>query len=1005
MRFKFLAVLFLLVFSASALALTVTTPKPTMQVVFDEPVDPSSLNATLINSNQTHIPLSNYSQVNSTTFTFVPQENLVEGTYTFSINANDIHGNPGPQETITFDLIFRTLNITLALPDYATSERPVFGIEVRTDRDADCFYSEYNTGLLDMIAFEASGARIHTKSGYDAGLASHIDFYVKCNDSYSKSIVSQRFDLFIDPSPPFITSISANPNPIVDQSNVFTTLSVVTDDLSICKFSVDNPKSFEDMDYTFGGFSVPEFKTTHSNNTGFSPTSLTHDVFVKCKNRAGNVSPEESSFTVTVDLTQALAITRTSTSPYTSVNYIILNVTTNKAASCFYAEDADPNIGMRSSAYNDHYQSVTGLAIGPHTYSIKCIKRKDDNTYEEAFTAISVTYDNSRPEMVFANLTGNLPDNPGYTYSTSKLEAEWLAQDNDTGIALYMYELYKSDFSGDTIILNGTTSSREKSFSSLDLNDSTDYFLKVRAKDSVGLWSDQMDSDEITVDTSLKPPKCANGVKDYNETDIDCGGDCDSCNENKTCKVNSDCSSGFCINITSWYSRCKSPSCNDGVKNQDETDNDCGGSCPKCGDNKHCNVDDDCLSGDCDLANSKCKAEDKCTNGVWDQATEAYIDCGGPCPNKCLEGDNCFTDNDCLASLECKSNACTARPADTDSDGIIDSIPDNCISIPNPNQVDSDGDSIGDLCDPDNDNDGLTDNFEQQYFNCRTCANPGDDSDSDGLNNLLEQSENTNPQKPDTDSDGFNDKEELDAGTDPTDPSSYPRSNLFLYIALGVIGLALIIGITFLVLVLLRKPKFKPSPMPGKPLPRPMQRPIQRPAVRPIPYPVRPMQQPMPQPRVSPLRKPATAPKPSPVQPKEWLNLEDFKKVSVPRKQVSDVFSHLRGMGSAPKDKKDVAEKIQAITHAPVSSGTFAKLRQIARSSKVSAPKVKGVVSHLASRGVAPKDNSAILHHMIESKKSTKADVFNALSDLSKSKKMPEGHAEDILDRLKRSLQ
>lgn len=39
------------------------------------------------------------------------------------------------------------------------------------------------------------------------------------------------------------------------------------------------------------------------------------------------------------------------------------------------------------------------------------------------------------------------------------------------------------------------------------------------------------------------------------------------------------------------------PTCSDGVKNQDETDIDCGGlTCPKCNDTKACNVSSDCGS-------------------------------------------------------------------------------------------------------------------------------------------------------------------------------------------------------------------------------------------------------------------------------------------------------------------------------------------------------------------------------------------------------------------------
>jgi hypothetical protein len=42
------------------------------------------------------------------------------------------------------------------------------------------------------------------------------------------------------------------------------------------------------------------------------------------------------------------------------------------------------------------------------------------------------------------------------------------------------------------------------------------------------------------------------------------------------------------------------PACNDKVKNQDETDQDCGGKkCPKCSDTKVCKVASDCAGGIC----------------------------------------------------------------------------------------------------------------------------------------------------------------------------------------------------------------------------------------------------------------------------------------------------------------------------------------------------------------------------------------------------------------------
>ncbi len=42
------------------------------------------------------------------------------------------------------------------------------------------------------------------------------------------------------------------------------------------------------------------------------------------------------------------------------------------------------------------------------------------------------------------------------------------------------------------------------------------------------------------------------------------------------------------------------PTCADGVKNRDETDKDCGGeTCPKCADTKACNIPSDCVSSIC----------------------------------------------------------------------------------------------------------------------------------------------------------------------------------------------------------------------------------------------------------------------------------------------------------------------------------------------------------------------------------------------------------------------
>lgn len=91
------------------------------------------------------------------------------------------------------------------------------------------------------------------------------------------------------------------------------------------------------------------------------------------------------------------------------------------------------------------------------------------------------------------------------------------------------------------------------------------------------------------------------------------------------------------------------------------------------------------------------------------------------------------------------------RPSlDADGDGVIHDQ-DNCPLASNVDQQDTDGDSAGDVCDLDDDNDGLADTDEVSLYG-------------------------TDPLLSDTDGDDFSDGEEIASLTDPLDPSSFPGS-------------------------------------------------------------------------------------------------------------------------------------------------------------------------------------------------------------------------------------
>lgn len=162
----------------------------------------------------------------------------------------------------------------------------------------------------------------------------------------------------------------------------------------------------------------------------------------------------------------------------------------------------------------------------------------------------------------------------------------------------------------------------------------------------------------------VEPPcrlACDDGNKNGDETDVDCGGHCPGCAAGRTCASSIDCESRVCVNKT-----CVEATCSDGVLNGRETDKDCGRNavrdggaapdaapCSRCMEGMACVAGDDCQSGLCAMMTC---TPSLCMDGRKD-GQETDVDCGGAFCPPCAAGKFCFDGPDCVSAI-CINNTC-----------------------------------------------------------------------------------------------------------------------------------------------------------------------------------------------------------------------------------------------------------------------------------------------------------------------------------------------------------
>lgn len=746
--------------------------------------------------------------------------------------------------------ITKPSNIYVEKPDFGVSTTNDFFLEIKSQRKSICKYSKLNPAAnhtlqwhYENFPFEFTNNESnpylnyktsfdinYLQTGYNQDGGELIPMYIICNETESERYSLKTVFLAVDKTDPVI-QVNADPLPVLSFEDRRTNLTIETSDLAVCRINQINPIQPSGDTLTFQRNLNTAFTTFDNFTRNYSeivtvfadPSTYDYELNIVCDNLANQQSQKEFTLNVDLDMTEGFEFL--SDKPPSNLNSTTVNISgtvVNSYTECDYLIDDSTNYKHMTRAGNLGGRSLLTAtetaSEGEHTITVNCTgvagtKQKtfkvdttpptleinaSQNTCSlsriKAEFPVTDPNNGSGPDKVYYNISfeGNIIDDILGTENVhsgiaelsksipSGLEGENFtitakAQDNAGNIGtpktspkmtVTNSSLLECDETPPHIILNESFDEDAKEWTILVNCTDGESGCKGEFKYSTHTNQSELCSysstknlmDPITFENSSRlciavydmnnnngtiskiynvnyPLFCYNGIKDDNETDVDCGGDCMSCELNSTCAINSDCLSNYC-----YGGICKEASCSDGVKNGQESSIDCGGpTCNACEEGRTCTADTDCLSRNC---NSNVCAPASCTNNKKD-GSETSLNCGGPDCQTCNVGQACLSNSDCTSGYCNQNKECAIDPS-----------------------LDTDGDGMSDAC-------------ELEYFGCETCANANADPDRDRYTNA----------------------EECQNGTDPTDPNSKPdfeKLNIVAIIMLALGGILFLGGIGIL---------------------------------------------------------------------------------------------------------------------------------------------------------------------------------------------------------------
>jgi hypothetical protein len=559
-----------------------------------------------------------------TEHSFTQRLSSQSANYTYYVACRNLAGLTSDIVPVSFRVDPGALIISIIQPRFGyTNESPV-AVVIGTNRPVECKWQHIDDDYLYMNPFDYTqqGGTRHIRQGFKVAV-SGSDFYVKCDNAERNEIVSKHFIIFLDATPPNIRA-DAYPDLITDRP-FETEIIVTSDDLVVCRYDT-NTVIYDDMLYTFPGFDEADesaYKEEHREKITDLTDNTEYTYYVACKSLAGLKSDTvQVDFEVDSEAPGQISVISPSDGLITSNPEITLEIVTNRRSVCSYGPDQSAELLSGSFGVRGyrHMSDEISFDDGKYTYYFKCEYTTPEEGVLTMTQSTSFTVDTTPPSKPFVNDTSPFKGLPEYSLYLDKLFGRWKSEDNLSGIKGYEYTIL--EFENDTIITTGYTNEEYKWVYNLELVDKTKYYFRVIAENNAGLWSANGTSDGVTVDTNKTPrnetPSCDDGLKNQNETDIDCGGPCDECPEGKECEEDADCKSGL--------------ECEDGV----------------------------------------CSEADTCSNNQLDPG-ETDVDCGGICAFKgklCAIGEVCEYNVDC-ESLSCVDGRCAEEPTEVCTTGQI----------------------------------------------------------------------------------------------------------------------------------------------------------------------------------------------------------------------------------------------------------------------------------------------------------------------------------------------